>query len=138
VHGGECGVGVPHRDGDGERGARVHRPHGGGSEARAARVRGMQEFEQVVQRELARGERAEQAGQARGAVGEGDQDAAQQRQQHHEQREIGQRTAARHVTGGRQQGAEQRQRAPAHACTDTAAHGRTVAAALRWWRRPGV
>lgn len=61
VHGGERGVGVPHRNGDDERGARVHRPHGGGAEARAVGVRGMQELEQVVQRELTRGERAERA-----------------------------------------------------------------------------
>ncbi|MHA6779460.1 hypothetical protein ACVGOW_00435 [Pseudonocardia saturnea] len=94
----------------------------------------MQELEQVVQRELARGERAEQPEQACGAVGDGDQHAAQQRQQHHEQREIGQRATARRVPGGRQQGAEQRQRAPTY---DTA-HGRTVAGRFRWWRRPGV
>ena len=128
VHGGERGVGVPHRDGDDERGTRVHRPHGGGAQARAVGVCGVQELEQVVQRELARGECAEQPEQARGAVGDGDQHAAQQRQQHHEQREVGQRAAARRVTGGRQQGAEQRECAPTY---DTA-HRRTVVGRLRW------
>lgn len=123
--GADRGVGVPHGERRREGGRGVQGEHRRAVDDRACRrrVHRVQQGQQVVQGELPGREGADHARDARGPIGQRDGHGAQQRQQHRQQRQVGQGAAARDVAGGRQQGAEHGQRGAPHARSDAAGHG---------------
>jgi hypothetical protein len=100
-----------------------HARHRGGLHGGLAR---MQQHHQLVQDQLTGGERGDRADEAAPTLGHRHEHGRQQREQHHEQREIGHGAAARDVPDCGEQRAQHGQRRAAQRTArarSTAAHG---------------